>query len=85
MNLKEALQTQKDDKADVLPNTTKKNRFEKLIEAIKNNDTLAMTQIVHDIPRTALTSTLKKLQRYKYKKYPATEVAISKIKWWRSF
>lgn len=81
----ETMQTDYGEEADELPQTTKKNRFEKLVQAIKNNDTLAMTQIIHDIPRVALSSTLDKLKRYKYKKYPATEVAISKIKWRRSF
>lgn len=85
MKLKEAMQIHYGPEADELPVTTKKNRFDKLIDAIKKNDTLAMTQIIHDIPRTALSSTLKKLKRYKYEKYPATEVAISKIKWRRSY
>lgn len=85
MNFNEALETDYGKEADKLPETTKENRFEKLVAAIKKNDTLALTQIIHDIPRSALSATLDKLRRSRYKKYPATEVAISKIKWRRSF
>lgn len=85
MRIEEALQTDYGADANELPQTTKKNRFEKLIGAIKNNDSLSMTQIIHDIPRSAITSTIDKLKRYKYKKYPGTEIAISKLKWRRGY
>lgn len=85
MEFNEALQTDYGSEADELPQTTKKNRFDKLVSAIKKNDTLALTQIIHDMSRSALSATLDKLGRPRYKKYPATEVAISKIKWRRSY
>lgn len=83
MKIEEALQTDYGQDADKLPETTKANRFDKLVSAIKSNDSLALTQIIHDIPRSAISSTIDKLKRYKYKKYQGTEVAISKLKWRR--
>lgn len=83
MKLREALETSYGDDSNNLPETTKENRFERLVSSIKSNDSLKMTQIIHDVPRTAISSTISKLKRYKYKKYQATEVAISKLKWRR--
>jgi hypothetical protein len=74
------------DEIDTPQNVTRKNRFSKLLDAIKNNDTLAMTYIVNEFPRLEIGTTLDKLKKRKskYRKYPGYDVAISKLEWRRS-
>jgi peroxiredoxin len=85
MKFNEALQTAIGDEIDVGQDATKKNKFEKLLNSIKKNDTLAMTHIVNIFPRIEIGQTLDKLRkRKKYKKYPGYDVAISKLEWRRS-
>lgn len=84
--LKEGLPFDMGDEIDTPQNVTKKNRFNKLLKAIKDNDTLAMTYIVNEFPRIQIGYTLDKLKkrRSKYKKYPGYDVAVSKLEWRRS-
>lgn len=85
MKLQEVLATDMGDEIDSGEEVTKKNKFDKLIKAIKKDDSLAMTYIVNMFPRIEIGSVLDKLKkRKKYKKYPGYDVAISKLEWRRS-
>lgn len=85
MKMSEALQTKTGDEIDVGQEVTKKNKFEKLIDAMKKDDSMAMTYIINAFPRLEIGSTLDKLnKRKKYKKYPGYDTAVSKLKRRRS-
>ena len=63
----------------------KKNSFNKLVGAMKDGDSMSITHIVDSFPRIKIKPILDKLSRYKYKKYPGYEIAISKLKWRRGW
>jgi len=85
MKMVEALQSKMSDEIEFDQQITKKNKFEKLIDAIKNNNSLEMTYVINAFPRLEIGATLDKLKkRRKYKKYPGYDVAISKLEWRRS-
>jgi hypothetical protein len=83
MKLEEVLDTKMGNEIEI-PSEEPKKKFDKLVDAIKEDDSLKMTYIINQFPRIKIASVLDKLKRQKYKKYPGIDTAISKLKWRRS-
>jgi lysophospholipid acyltransferase (LPLAT)-like uncharacterized protein len=86
MKLKQAVM-----KTEQLPEQPKpgskgdKSRIGDWIRLLKKGDSLGITYAVNKVPRLEIQNWIDKLSRYKYKKHPGTEVAISKLKWRRGY
>jgi len=52
---------------------------------LRRGTPMEITLAVNQIPRIDIGNLLTKLGRSRYKKYPGTEVAISKLKWRRGY
>lgn len=61
------------------------NKMAKMIKLIKKKDELELTKLINLIPRIEIEKWIWRLNRYRFKKYPYTAVAISKMKWRRGF
>jgi len=85
MNFDEIKTMYGNETANTLNSLTPKNKFEKLILAIKKDDVMNMANIINLFPRSSIRDVIWKLGRYKYKRYPATKVAIEKLKWRAGF
>lgn len=52
---------------------------------LKRATPMEITLAVNKVPRIDIGSLIHKLGRSRYKQYPGTEVAISKLKWRRGY
>lgn len=52
---------------------------------LRRGTPMEITLAVNKVPRIDIGDLLNKLGRSRYKKYPGTEVAISKLKWRRGY
>jgi len=62
-----------------------KGKMDKWGTTLKKGNPLSITYAVNKVPRIEIGSLISKLGRSRYKKYPGTEIAISKLKWRRGY
>ena len=63
----------------------KKSLFNSIVRAIKEGDELKLTELTNKIPKYKIEDIIWKLERYKYKRFRLTKVAISQLKWRRGY
>jgi hypothetical protein len=86
MLLNEAMMTTTQiDNKDLIKEPVKASKLDKMIKLIKKKDALELTKVIDSIPRVEIAKWIDRLTRYRYKKYPFTAVAISKLKWRRGY
>ena len=62
-----------------------KTKMDRWGSILKKGNPLSITYAVNKVPRIEIESMIRKLNRSRYKKYPGTEIAISKLKWRRGY
>lgn len=65
--------------------TKEKNIDKRWGPLLRRGTPMEITLAVNQVPRIDIGTLLYKLQKSRYKKYPGTEIAISKLKWRRGY